>query len=388
VDRLLNWLIAFSRWLAEAWLAWLTLLVLLFAFFVSFRPGASEFHIRFIGLVLQLLGVGTVVVGINKTRKSFGKPGMVKLFFEWVSRFPRWRRHIVMAAGTGKFSLGPGKLRAYTWMPIDPSTPIDAQVSALIKDVEGLNERLIRCQDEFEAQFGKVSDALRQEQQVRAERYDNLQTRLEVTQTGGLHISLMGAIWIAVGSILSTLAPEIAGKKIAQSANLLPGFLAQLPNLQGAQGAGGEGEAVGGQAKMTIALTILSGLALLVVGQIIIRSFIDPVYELRKLRGEVADALIFYANLYMNPGHAHKTPEIDAAVNALRSLGSRLATRRYAIPFYRLFVFLRAVPPSDSIERASKNLTGLSNSIYSGNVGDNEKGRREIVEALKLRIRV
>jgi hypothetical protein len=53
---------------------------------------------------------------------------------------------------------------------------------------------------------------------------------------------------------------------------------------------------------MTVALTILSGLGLLVLGQIVIRSFIDPIYEFRKLRGRIADALIFYANLYMNPG--------------------------------------------------------------------------------------
>jgi hypothetical protein len=137
---------------------------------------------------------------------------------------------------------------------------------------------------------------------------------------------------------------------------------------------------------MTIALTILSGLALLVVGQIIIRSFIDPVYELRKLRGEIADALIFYANLYMNPGHEHKTPEIDAAINALWSLGSRLEARSHAIPFYRLFALLRAIPPRDSIERARSNLIGLSNSIYRGNLDHNERRRREIIETLNLRI--
>jgi hypothetical protein len=378
VDRLLNWVKALWRWLAEPRLAWLTLLILLVAVFFSLRPGASEFLIRSIGLVLQLLGVVIVVVGIDKTWKSFGKPGIVKLFFEWWSRRPGWRRGIAITPGTVNSSFRLGKPRAHSWMPIDPSATIDDQVSALTKNVEGLNERLLRCEDEVEAQFEKVSDALRQEQQVRAAREDALQTRLEATQTGGLHISLMGAIWVFFGSILSTLAPEIAGKQIAQSANLPPGFAAQLPNLQGVQGAG--------QEKMTIALTILSGLALLVVGQIIIRSFIDPVYELRKLRGEVADALIFYANLYMNPGHEHKSPEIDAAVNALRSLGSRLATRRYAIPFYRLFVF-RAVPPSDSIERASRNLTGLSNNIYRGDIAYNEKRRRDIVEALKLRIR-
>jgi hypothetical protein len=139
---------------------------------------------------------------------------------------------------------------------------------------------------------------------------------------------------------------------------------------------------------MTPFVTIVSGLALLVLGQIIIRTFIDPIYELRKMRGEIADAIIFYANLYMNPGHEHKSPEIEAAVNALRSLGSRLEARRYAVPFYSLFAFIKAVPPTISIDKAKRGLVGLSNNIYSGKVEYNEKRRREIIEALNLKISV
>jgi len=137
---------------------------------------------------------------------------------------------------------------------------------------------------------------------------------------------------------------------------------------------------------MTTALTIVSSLALLVFGQIIIRSLIDPVYEVRKMCGEIAEALIFYANFYMNPGHTQKSPEKDEAVNALRSLGSRLEARRYAVPFYSSFAFLKAVPSAGSIERARSNLVGLSNSIYDGKTEYNEQRRRSIIEALNLKI--
>jgi hypothetical protein len=84
----------------------------------------------------------------------------------------------------------------------------------------------------------------------------------------------------------------------------------------------------------TAALTILGGLTLLVLGQIIIRTFIDPAYELRKLRGEIANALIYHASTYM----------------------------------------------------ASGNLIGLSNSVLSGQVGNSERHRDAIIKALKLRI--
>lgn len=138
---------------------------------------------------------------------------------------------------------------------------------------------------------------------------------------------------------------------------------------------------------MTAALTILSGLALLVLGQIVIRSFIDPIYEVNKLRGEIANGLIYYANIYMNPGsYPHQNSTVDDAIRALRSLGSQLEVRSHAVPFYRFFAFVRSVPTLDSIERARSNLIGLSNSCYRGNVQDNEKRRQEIIKALNLRI--
>jgi len=137
---------------------------------------------------------------------------------------------------------------------------------------------------------------------------------------------------------------------------------------------------------MNVALTIVGGLGLLVLGQIVIRSFIDPIYELRKLRGEIADALIFHANVYMNPSPRFLTDEIIETRNALRSLGSQLEAKSYAVPFYRLFSFIAAVPTLESITRARSSLIGLSNSLQSDSIEHNEKRRKDIIEALNLKI--
>jgi len=132
--------------------------------------------------------------------------------------------------------------------------------------------------------------------------------------------------------------------------------------------------------------TILGGLALLVLGQIIIRSFIDPIYELRKMRGDIVDGLLFYSPFYMNPNHPHKTPEIDGAGDALRSLAARLDARRYAIPHYNFFGLIGAVPMNTSIDEARAALFNLSSSIYVGDRTQNETSRKKIVKALNLRI--
>lgn len=144
----------------------------------------------------------------------------------------------------------------------------------------------------------------------------------------------------------------------------------------------GKGEKKGGQ-KTTVALTILGGLALLVFGQIVIRSFVDPIYEIHKLRGEIADVLIYHGDVYMNPRKWNRKNE--AAAHALKSLASQLRAKCYAVPFYQLFAFIRAVPPPNDIVEVINNLIALSNSLYEGQAEENGRRREKIKQALKLK---
>ena len=62
----------------------------------------------------------------------------------------------------------------------------------------------------FESTFDPILESLRQERQFREEGDEHLHKRLEAAEPGGLHISLIGVIWIFLGLILSTVSPEIA----------------------------------------------------------------------------------------------------------------------------------------------------------------------------------
>jgi hypothetical protein len=53
---------------------------------------------------------------------------------------------------------------------------------------------------------------------------------------------------------------------------------------------------------LTSGLTIAGGFLVYVFGQIATRFLIDPYHEYRKTVGEIADTLVYYANIYMNPG--------------------------------------------------------------------------------------
>lgn len=129
--------------------------------------------------------------------------------------------------------------------------------------------------------------------------------------------------------------------------------------------------------------TICGGVILLVVGQLIIRFLIDPLTELRKLIGEISDNLIYYGNVYANPGFAGAEQE-NAAERELRKNASLLRAKSYALPFYCIFSFLQLVPSKADITIASTNLIGLSNSVHQGNPDVNDGRAKAIYTALNI----
>jgi len=97
-----------------------------------------------------------------------------------------------------------------------------------------------------------------------------------------------------------------------------------------------------------------------VCGQIITKFFIEPIHEQKRLIGEIADSLIFYANLYGNPEYP-KTEKTYEASKVLRQQASQLRAKTHAIPWYKLWQFLSIVPKGSNVVEASSNLIGLSN---------------------------
>jgi hypothetical protein len=95
-----------------------------------------------------------------------------------------------------------------TAVPVDDT--IEARVEALEKNIEHVHERINGAQREIDGVASELRHNLGQEQQTRIEEQRRLWDRLEVTETGGLHLSSIGAIWLAIGVTMSTAAPELA----------------------------------------------------------------------------------------------------------------------------------------------------------------------------------
>ncbi|MFN4857260.1 MAG: hypothetical protein ACK5EU_02905 [Pseudanabaena sp.] len=114
---------------------------------------------------------------------------------------------------------------------------------------------------------------------------------------------------------------------------------------------------------LTSSLTVIGGIIVLVVGQIITKFFIEPIHEQAKAIGEIAYSLTMYSNVYGNPGIL-KREKMDEASTSLRKCAGQLLARTYALKPYWFWEKLGVVRKFDAVELASKRLIGLSNFLY------------------------
>ncbi|MEW5986665.1 MAG: hypothetical protein AB1791_08535 [Chloroflexota bacterium] len=135
---------------------------------------------------------------------------------------------------------------------------------------------------------------------------------------------------------------------------------------------------------LTSSLTIFGGIVVLVVGELLQKFAIGPVHELRKVIGEIAHALTFYANLINNPG-SDKTEKMDEASEALRQLAGQLRAHIQAIYLHKLWELLRTMPKQTAALEAAQMLIGLSNSIHNGHLDQNYKWSQEIKTLLRIK---
>jgi hypothetical protein len=115
---------------------------------------------------------------------------------------------------------------------------------------------------------------------------------------------------------------------------------------------------------LTSSLTVIGGIIVFVVGQIITKCIIEPIHEQAKIIGEIAYSLTMYSNVYSNPGIL-KNEKKDEASTFLRKCAGQLLARTYSLKLYWLWEKLRIVPRFNSVNLASEKLIGLSNFIYS-----------------------
>jgi hypothetical protein len=162
---------------------------------------------------------------------------------------------------------------------------------------------------------------------------------------------------------------------------------------------------------LKIAVTVLGGVTVFVIGQLIVKFLIEPIHDHKKLVGEIAATIIFYSNVgagmeqyyydqikaidmsddpqkqividrYKDLLKSHWA-RCDEASITLRRQATELLGKTHAVPCYRFFSRIKQVPKLDHLTAACSELIGMSNSTH----GEDRYGSRieTIIRLLNLR---
>jgi hypothetical protein len=200
VQRVLSWLSEGLRLIAGV-----VVVVVLLAIALQLATERTE---RFVGLLFQLLGLGAIVLDVVQTKRLFGLPGFAAGTLDWLRRFPKRGHHIAPGAGRVSATSSVGAFAQVRKDPKDQSVEerlaaLEANVSTVYDDISGIHHSLGMEVDQREA-------AVRKEQHEREQSVREVRELLERSRTGGLELSFWGAVWIAIGIILTTFPVEIA----------------------------------------------------------------------------------------------------------------------------------------------------------------------------------
>jgi hypothetical protein len=113
---------------------------------------------------------------------------------------------------------------------------------------------------------------------------------------------------------------------------------------------------------MTMLLTIVSGFTVLVLGQIFIRLFIEPVQELKKTIAIVQFTMSKLAHIIHNP-NSFCSKERSEVFKELRELSAKLAADLSLVPCYGLTGSIFLLPKLCGVRAACINIVTISNLI-------------------------
>lgn len=208
---MINWLKRFFNWLRSWKIEIITIGVILFSIlFLAYVWKPTESHIRLIGLLLQLAGLCTILYGILKTRELFGLPSLLSSALIRLRAFPRWRISPTELKADGVIMSSTLIGRATIRNQPPPGASIEDRIRSIERNFELLDRTVITLQQEFDKAERSRTQAQKEERAARIAELRSLNEKLELTETGGLDISLGGLVWLAVGLILSTASPELA----------------------------------------------------------------------------------------------------------------------------------------------------------------------------------
>jgi hypothetical protein len=168
--------------------------------------------IRYAGLILELLGLMTVVVGLSETRRLFGRAPLsarvMDRFRRLVGSFKR-AEPIDLEASAGGMANAGGELSLIH--SAGPDSSLERRLSILEEEVNRLRKEFGTKVDKLRQELIRVEATIDRERQERHDEDLKTAKKLEELAVGGFHLETVGLWWLVLGLVGAGDPDELSG---------------------------------------------------------------------------------------------------------------------------------------------------------------------------------
>ena len=187
----------------------LVLIVLSIAYFDGSITECKEQDIRWIGLLLQLIGFVIVLRQLNSRLRLFRKPSFLLRMKKFIEKFPS-RHNKIFNLSSEAVSVTLSASRPELTINLSREASVEERIDVIeheIKDVkkhlremeELLGRNKAENQEEFDAVHGKIEAG-----------HKELKRLIDEAVVGGVNMEWAGIVYFMVGIVLATISSEIS----------------------------------------------------------------------------------------------------------------------------------------------------------------------------------
>ena len=188
------------------WLALATTIILLF----YLMPGQLHDRVRWAGTIFEFVGICVIVYGIDKTRRSFGKPFLLHEVWIWLKelRFVFVRRPTISASAN--LQAGAAVLASFVTVVTRKAHTIEQRIAQLETEAGQLRTDLGTLDKRVAEQFQELRTALDKEAAARQVEVLSINKRLEAEMIGHSHVELAGVAYLLLGLPMANASDVVA----------------------------------------------------------------------------------------------------------------------------------------------------------------------------------
>lgn len=210
LQMFLNWNKRIFTWLFNSKSPFLWLISIpLVIFCIYFISDNWEQRFRVSGMILELMGLITVVVGLVETNKLFSKAGIIIGIKNWFMNFPSFKKNATVHAGTANLKVSSPSCSADVTVSLPQSIPIDEKIALIEKELNKLNKSQSELGLKINEKAKESTDAIKREAKEREDSLQKIKDLIRDVTVGGIHIEAIGVWWIFWGIILATVSEEL-----------------------------------------------------------------------------------------------------------------------------------------------------------------------------------